>query len=144
MRALGSGSVCVRVWVRRVGARLTLLSSLFLLFLPHVRSFSSRRLYGWWSNLGEMRWSVERQVDTLRHLIAPTSHANALKMADHAAAPSSAASPSADTSAATAPLTASPYSTPLLLSRLRDSLQPHKQRVVDAWQRQKDKLMSKL
>jgi len=91
-----------------------------------------------------MRWSVERQVDTLRHLIAPTSHANALKQPDHPAAPSSAASPSADASAATAPLTASPYSTPLLLSRLRDSLQPHKQRVVDAWQRQKDKLMSKL
>lgn len=76
-------------------------------------------------------------MESLRHRITPSVGDVASTLARSAATPSPA-----DAAATASPvsLAPSPFSSPLLISRLREAVQPTKERVREAWQRQKQKL----
>jgi hypothetical protein len=119
-----------------------------LLFLGHPFPFDyfargsekRKRLYAFWSNAGEARWSFERRVGAVR---ARRMEAAAATGAAPATVSSSSAhelqqSQQADQSSAA--LIASPFSSPLLLSRAREVVQPLREKAREAWQRQKQRL----
>lgn len=104
-----------------------------------------RRKYQFWASIGEARWEVERQVEEWKHRIGANHHAeetvrdyNSVAPAplrlSAFATPSTPANSSADTLHG---LVASNYRTPLLLAKL-------KTRMGETWEKQKEKIRSKL
>jgi len=114
-----------------------------LLFLGHPFPFDyvargsekRKRLYAFWSNAGEARWSFERRVGAIR---ARRTEAAAAAAGTVPSAHEQQQPQQVDQSSAA--LIASPFSSPLLLSRAREAVQPLREKAREAWQRQKQRL----